>query len=174
MIVWITGISGSGKTTIAQGIIKKYKNFLPQLVNIDGDVVRELFGKNQSYDEKSRIIQIKRIQKICKFLELQKLIIIVSALYCNKDLMRWNRKNFNNYYEIYINASLDIVKKRDPKKLYKKYYDGKEKNIVGIDIKWNSPVNYDLKIDMREDTRLENIIEKITSKLDIFKELDVK
>ena len=69
MVIWITGISGSGKTTIAQGIISKYKEHLPNLVNIDGDLVREFFEEDLQYDEISRIKQIKRIQKICKFLE---------------------------------------------------------------------------------------------------------
>ena len=131
MIIWLSGISGSGKTTIAEGIITRYKKFLPHLVNVDGDLVREFFSEQLSYDEISRIKQIRRIQKICKFLEKQHLILIVSALYSNPELMQWNRENFLNYYEIYLDASLELVKKRDPKNLYKKFQEGKEKNIVG-------------------------------------------
>ena len=48
--------------------------------------------------------------------------------------MKWNRENFSDYYEIFLDANLSLVKKRDPKNLYKKYQEGKEKNIVGIDI----------------------------------------
>ncbi len=168
MIIWLTGISGSGKTTIAEGIIKKYKNYIPQLINVDGDMVREFFGDIKNYDENSRILQIKRIQKICKFLERQKLILIVSALYSNKQLLDWNRKNFSKYFEIYLEASLDLVRKRDPKNLYKKYYDGVEENVVGIDIKWNPPTKYDLKINMTEDITKENVIDKISLKINIF------
>ena len=75
MIIWITGISGSGKTTIAQEIIKIYKKHLPNLINIDGDIVRHFFGQKLKYNEADRIEQIKRIQKICKFLEQQGLNI---------------------------------------------------------------------------------------------------
>lgn len=171
MIIWITGISGSGKTTIANEIIKTYKKYLPNIVNVDGDIVRQFFDQNLKYEEDDRIKQIKRIQKICKFLEQQDLILIVSALYSNKELMKWNRENFSDYYEIFLDANLSLVKKRDPKNLYKKYQEGKEKNIVGIDIPWNPPLNYDLKILMDERTKVKDVIKLIASKLKIFQNL---
>ena len=171
MIIWITGISGSGKTTIANEIISEYKKYLPNIVNIDGDIVRQFFDQNLKYEEDDRIKQIKRIQKICKFLEQQGLILIVSALYSNNKLMKWNRENFSNYYEIFLDANLSLVKKRDPKNLYKKYQEGKEKNIVGIDIPWNPPLNYDLKILMDERTKVKDVIKLIASKLKIFQNL---
>jgi adenylylsulfate kinase-like enzyme len=173
MIIWITGISGSGKTTIAQRIISKYKKHLPNLVNVDGDLVREFFGEDLQYDEVSRVKQIKRIQKICKFLEKQELILIVSALYSNPELMQWNRKHFLKYYEIYLDASIDLVKKRDPKSLYQKFREGKEKNIVGIDIPWQAPEKYNLKIKMKENTNIDDIIEEISLKISCFNDLGI-
>lgn len=167
MIIWITGISGSGKTTIASSLIKKYKSVIRNLVNVDGDIVRELFGNDLMYDTKSRITQIKRIQRLCLFLESQNLVVIASALYSDSKLMLWNRENFKNYYEIYLEASLDLVKKRDVKGLYKKYEKGLEKNIVGLDIPWHIPQNFDLKINMDELPSIEEVIDRITKKLDI-------
>ena len=169
MIIWITGISGSGKTTIASRLIEKYKNDFNNLVNVDGDIIRDLYENDLDYDIGSRIIQIKRIQKICCFLESQGLIVIASALYSNESLLKWNRKHFKSYYEIYLDASLDVVKYRDVKGLYKKYDKGLEKNIVGLDIPWNEPKNFDLKITMNRNTSLEDTIMRITKKLSIFK-----
>ena len=153
MIVWITGISGSGKTTIANFVLNKLKKY-SNLVNLDGDVIRNLFGDDLGYDVNSRITQIKRIQKLCFFLESQDLIVIVSALYSSEDLLNWNRKNFQNYLEIYLHADIDLVKKRDPKSIYKKYSLGKE-NIVGIDIDWDEPSKPNIRIDMNDSTSLE-------------------
>ena len=165
MVIWITGISGAGKTTIATSIIQNYKHRFHNLVNIDGDVVRELYGSDLGYEEKDRISQIKRMQKLCLFLENQNLIVIASALYSNFELMDWNRKNFSEYFEIYLNASLDLVKKRDPKGIYQKFVKGEEKNLVGIDIPWHEPKKPNLVIDMDEvksvsDVR-KNIIESL-------------
>ena len=171
MIIWITGISGSGKTTVAKGLIKKYRKHLPNLINVDGDLVREMFDNNLKCDKISRIKQIKRIQKICKFLEKQELIIIVSALYSDPKLLKWNKENFLNYYEIYLDASLELVKKRDPKNLYRKFKEGKEKNIVGIDIPWQKPLKYNLKINMQENTSIAIVIKEISLKVACFKNL---
>ena len=122
------------------------------------------------YDLKSRILQIKRIQKLSLFLEKQNLIVLVSALYCNDSLMQWNRENFKNYYEIYLEASLDTVKSRDVKKLYRNYERGLEKNIVGIDIPGFTQ-NFDLKISMDNNISIAETIDIIIKKLDYLNKL---
>ena len=86
MIIWITGISGSGKSTISNAIIRKYKNNIPNLVNIDGDAIRDLYENKLGFKVKDRIKQIKRIQNICMLLEKQGLVVITSALYSNDNL----------------------------------------------------------------------------------------
>jgi len=170
MIVWITGISGSGKTTIAKALVKKLKPKIPHLFNVDGDEVRELFGEDLGYTERDRMIQIKRIQRLCHLLEKQNQVVIASALYSNKDLLKWNRENFSEYYEIYLNAPLALVKERDVKGLYKKYENGDEKNIIGLDIPWHEPKNPDLKIDCSGDLSLDEVIQKIINLIPKFKE----
>ena len=168
MIIWITGISGAGKTTLALEVLKKLRDKHKNVVGLDGDIVRNLFENNLNYDISSRVIQIKRLQRISLFLQSQNIIVVVSALYSSVDLLRWNRKNFKSYYEIYLNASLELVMKRDVKGLYKKFKEGKEKNIVGIDIPWNPPLNFDLKINMDEMFSIKETINIIAEKLKIF------
>ena len=170
MIIWITGLSGSGKTTISQELFKKYKPKIKNLVCVDGDVIRNLYDNDLAYDEKSRIKQIIRIQKLCDYLNQQKLIVIVAALYNNVDLMTWNQKNFQNYFQIYLNAPVDLVKKRDPKKLYYKYEKGLQNNIVGIDIPWHNPINSDLTINMTEKTNKKEVLEIIKKNIEIFRD----
>ena len=106
MIIWLTGLSGSGKTTISNILYSKLKTSIPPLVKIDGDEIRELFNDTKTYDENSRYNQIKRIQRLALILSKQGLYVIVSALYCNPELMEWNRKNFKSYYEIYLDIPL--------------------------------------------------------------------
>ena len=98
MVVWLTGISGAGKTTIAKSIYNFLKPKLKSLVFIDGDVIRDLYGNDLGFSEECRKIQISRVQKITSFLNKQNLPIIVAALYANKSILKWNRNNFPNYF----------------------------------------------------------------------------
>lgn len=168
MIIWITGISGAGKTTLALEVLKKLKEKHKNVVNLDGDIIRDLFDNDLNYDIKSRIQQIKRLQKLSLFLQTQNIIVVVSALYSSAGLLRWNRRNFKSYFEIYLDVSLDLVVKRDVKGIYKKFKEGKEKNIVGIDIPWNPPLNFDLKINMDKSISIKDTMSIISKKLKIF------
>ena len=139
MLIWITGLSGAGKTTIANQLIKKYKRKIPNLVSIDGDIVRDLFQNDLGFTKSERIIQIKRIQRLSLMLYKQNLFIIVSALYSNSALLNWNKKNFPKYFEIYLKTTVKYVSKRDVKGIYTKKKDTGNRNIVGVDIPWISP-----------------------------------
>ena len=148
MLIWITGLSGAGKTTIANQLIKKYKKKIPNLVNIDGDIVRNLFQNDLGFTKPERITQIKRIQRLSQILYKQNLFIIVSALYSNSALLNWNKKNFPKYFEIYLKATIKCVSKRDFKGIYAKQIQDKGySNIVGIDIPWIAPKKPNLVID---------------------------
>ena len=145
MVIWITGISGAGKSTIAKALMQSFKDKVPELINIDGDTVRDVFDEKLGYTENDRKKHIKRIQRLCLLLDKQEQVVITSALYSNKDILSWNRKNFSEYYEIYLDVSIEIAQKRDTKGLYDKYKKGLEKNIVGLDIPWQHPEKPDLK-----------------------------
>jgi adenylylsulfate kinase-like enzyme len=89
------------------------KEKISNLVLLDGDSVRSFFGDNLGYKKADRIRQIKRLQKISLMLYNQGSFVIVAALYSNEDLLDWNRKNISSYYEIFMEASFDVLSKRD-------------------------------------------------------------
>ena len=146
MVIWMTGLSGAGKTTICESILRKLKPTMPQLGLVDGDVVRDVFGNDLDYSEPSRHKQIKRIQSLAKVMDDQDFVVLVAALYSHPDLLNWNRANFSDYFEIYLDASLDLVRSRDPKGLYAKVDAGQMDHVVGIDITWRVPETPDLRI----------------------------
>jgi adenylylsulfate kinase len=146
MVLWITGISGAGKTTVADAIRDILKPSFPQLVRLDGDEIREVFGKSLGYSAEDRSIQIQRIQRLALVLSRQQIIVIVAALYSHPSLLEWNSKNLPNYFEVHLDASLDLVKNRDSKGLYGQAEQMEIPNIVGLDIPRYDPVSPDLHI----------------------------
>jgi adenylylsulfate kinase len=148
MVIWMTGLSGAGKTTLCEALTQRLKAALPALTNLDGDVVRQVFGGELGYAETDRVTQIKRIQSLAEMLDRQGMVVLVAALYAHPDLLAWNRATFDDYFEIYLNAPIGLVQQRDPKGLYAKAAAGTMSQVVGLDIPWHAPVNPDLTIDM--------------------------
>jgi adenylylsulfate kinase len=144
MVIWLCGLSGSGKSTIGNALFQQIKPLMPNLVLVDGDTIRSLFGNDLGFDVKSRIVQINRIQRIVKFLNEQELAVIVTALYSNVELLRHNRENFTRYFEVYVKTPIEILEKRDTKGLYKGARLGDIKDVVGVDIAWSEPKTSDL------------------------------
>lgn len=146
MVVWITGISGAGKTTVADKIRDMLKPNLPHVVRLDGDEIRAVFGKSLSYRAEDRMIQIQRIQRIAAVLAKQDIIVIVAALYSHPELLTWNREHIDRYFEVHLDASLELVTRRDAKGLYAEAAEMETPNIVGIDIPRHDPAAPDLYI----------------------------
>jgi len=147
MVLWITGLSASGKTTVGRAFLEIVKSSSVPKVFLDGDFVREMFGGDLGYDEKSRIKHIQRVQRLTKFLTDQGIDVVVAALYSNRELLAENRKLFDRYFEVYLKADINFLKLRENKFLYTKSQSGEITDVVGVDIKWQVPNSPDLIID---------------------------
>lgn len=147
MVIWLTGLSGAGKTTISKILLPLVKGRLGSSIHIDGDLIRELFGNNLGYDLNARVLQVKRIQLLAKFISDQDINVIVSALYSNPDLLQWNRENLRGYFEVHVYAPLTVLHQRDSKGLYRDFLNGTRDNVVGHDIPWIKPASPDMFVD---------------------------
>jgi adenylylsulfate kinase len=147
-VVWLTGLSGSGKTTIALQLEKElYKlGFLVQI--LDGDNIRAGINNNLSFSEGDRTENIRRIAEVSK-LFLNCGIITINCFVSPTIKMRQIAKKIigkENYYEIFIDADLETCEKRDVKGLYKKARNGEIKNFTGIDSQYEKPNNPSLEV----------------------------
>lgn len=168
MVLWITGLSASGKTTVARAFLEISKNSGVQKVFLDGDYVRELFGGDLGYDEISRIKHIQRVQRLAKFLTSQGIDVVVAALYNNREILAENRKLFDTYFEVYLKADIEFLKLRENKSLYTKSQNNEISDVVGVDIKWQEPTSPDLIIDT-------NVLKQSTAlALEIYNALKLK
>ena len=146
MVLWIIGMSGSGKTTVAEYVYKKLKTRINNLVLIDGDVLRKIMGNDLGHTVDDRRKNAYRITRLCKFLDSQGINVICAVLSIFPQSHVWNRKNIKDYFELYIKVPFQVLVGRDPKGYYKKALSGKLKNFVGVDIKFPQPLMPDMVI----------------------------
>ena len=139
MVIWVTGLSGAGKTTLCLEILPRLKRRMAQVVFLDGDAVRTVVQDDLGFTEADRVVQIGRIQRFARLLSEQGLVVLVAALYTSKDLLAWNRATFNPYLEVLVDTPLNVVEARDPKGIYAKARAGVSRNVVGLDIPFHRP-----------------------------------
>jgi adenylyl-sulfate kinase len=151
-VIWVTGLSGCGKTTLCDALHALLKPRMPHLIKLDGDEIRAAFGNDLGYAESERKKQIGRIQRIARMLADQGLVVLVAALYSHPELLAWNRANLPGYFEIYLRADLDFLAGRDLKGLYQKGRRGEMTDVVGVDIPWHAPQSADMVIDAAAQT----------------------
>ena len=132
MIIWITGISGVGKTTLAKKLYGTLRKKNKNIVHIDGDQFRKMLNNDLGYSLKDRDINAQRIINFVKFLNQFKINIIVSANLTSHKYRVYCKKNIKNFYEIHISTELKTLLIRDKKKIYNKKNKSK---IVGYGIK---------------------------------------
>ena len=147
MVIWITGISASGKSTLGRYFFKKFKKKNKNTVFLDGDEFRKIFHDDIKYTLRDRDVNAIRLTSLVKYVSDQKVNLIVSANITSQRFRNWCRKNVKNYFEIFIDTPMEILRKRDYKKLYKNAFSGKIKNVVGVNIKFIKPKKSDLIID---------------------------
>lgn len=147
-VIWMSGLSCSGKSTLAERLDKELFNrgFLSQV--IDGDIVRNGLNKGLGFSTEERHENLRRVAEVAKlFLGCGVITIVsfISPTLHSRTLAR-NIIGDEDFLEAYINAPLDICEKRDTKGLYKQARDGKIKNFTGIDMPFEPPENPGVEI----------------------------
>ena len=142
LFLWVTGLSGSGKSVVAKGI-KQYisQNYGPTLL-VSGDNLRNIF-KYRKYSRRDRLKFAKIKLKFCKFVLEQKINVIYSTISLFESVRRMNKREISNYIEIYIKADIKKIIRFKKKKIYHKK---NKKNIWGIDLKPEYPKKPDILI----------------------------
>ena len=111
-LIWITGLSGSGKTTIAKNLYRILKKNNKNHVHLDGDKLRYVLAQYSSYDKKSREQLAETYARLCKTLTHQGINVIISTISMFHGVHAYNRDNNNNYYEIFLDVDKEILLER--------------------------------------------------------------
>ncbi len=146
MVVWIIGLSGAGKTTLANEVIAQVRRSQNNVFLIDGDVVREAFGNDLGYTLEDRRTNARRVCQLGKLLDDQEINVVCAILSLFPESRSWNRENLKNYYEIFIDTPMQNLVERDSKGIYRRFNRGEIRDVAGMDIEFPRPDNADLII----------------------------
>ena len=166
-LIWITGLSGSGKTTIGKKVYDKLKENYINTVFLDGDNFREILGNDLGHTPKDRLENAKRIHRMCKFLVSQKINVVCATMSLYKEVHKLNRDSIENYFEVFIECDIDELIRRDQKGLYTKAVKGDIQNVVGVNLPYDKPKSCKLIINNSTQSNLE---EKVQEILNLIKE----
>ena len=150
MIVWITGISGAGKTTLGKRLVSEFRKLGRTTIFLDGDELRSIFkseNKSIHYDRTSRIELALKYSRLCAFISKQGMDVVIATISMYREVFEWNSKNLSDYYEVFLNVPDNIVVNRDAKGIYADYQSGKIKDVAGFDLKVDLPQNPALVIE---------------------------
>ena len=165
MVIWFLGKSASGKTFLGEKLYNALRVNYPNIVFLDGDLLRNAISKDLGHSKEDRYISEERRSKLSKILSDQGIHVIMSGLSNEPEIREWNKKNIKDYLEIYLKTDKNTLYRRDPKGIYKNYFKGNIKNVVGEDIVFQEPVAPWMTIDNDSDNNSKEIIDSIVLKL---------
>lgn len=150
-VVWITGLSGAGKTTLAKNLAIKLRNRGELAILLDGDELREIFGavsvNSNNHGRQGRLALAFRYAQLCKIISSQGFTVIIATISLFREVHEWNRNHLPGYFEVYLKVPVEQLRMRDPKGIYKRYDAGEITNVAGLDLLIDEPESPDLFID---------------------------
>lgn len=151
-VLWMTGLSGAGKSTIANLLEQKLQAMGKHTYLLDGDNVRHGLNKDLGFTDRDRVENIRRVAEVAKLMVDAGLIVIVSFIspFRSERTMARALLQEGEFVEIFVETPLEICEARDPKGLYAKARSGKLANFTGIDSPYEPPQSPELRIDTTE------------------------
>ncbi len=168
-VLWFTGFSGSGKSTIADRLEQKLHALGKRTYLLDGDNVRHGLNKDLGFTDQDRVENIRRVAEVSKLMVDAGLIVLTSFIspFRSERQMARAMLEEGEFVEVFVDTPLEICEQRDPKGLYKKARAGELKNFTGIDSDYEVPENAELVLksgEMDPDTLADQIIEYLNKK----------
>jgi adenylylsulfate kinase len=154
-VVWLTGLSGSGKTTIARIVEDAVKSMNHCVVVLDGDEIRRHLSPDLGFSKRDRELNVERVAYLSHILSRSGIIAIVAFISPFRTSRDHARKLIGDFVEVWVKCSLETCKKRDPKGLYAKVMRGEITDFTGIDQDYEIPLNPEIILDTDKKTSLQ-------------------
>lgn len=144
--IWLTGLSGAGKTTIAVELEHQLRQRGLYIERLDGDTVREGLTRDLGFSKEDRDKNIERVTFVAKLLSRNGVGVIASFISPYREARANVRQNTTNFVEVYVNAPLDVCAARDVKGLYAKAFAGELKGFTGVNDPYEAPESPEITV----------------------------
>lgn len=162
-LIWITGLSGAGKTTLAKRLHRDMVESGDNVVLLDGDDLREVYGLRNQYSKEERLAMAKRHARMCYLLTSQNINVICATISMFDDVRNWNRTHQTWYTEVFLDVSLELRTKRS--ELYLQCKKDSNVHVVGCDIEPELPGRADIILRNEGTEGIEPVFNKLKSQL---------
>lgn len=168
-VIWITGLSGAGKTTLARELVVRMRALDTAVVMLDGDDLREIFGmvetNTENYDREGRLLLALRYARMCQIIADQGVTVVIATISLFREVHIWNRAHISDYFEVYLKVPLEEVRRRDPKGIYQRFDAGELEHIAGLDLDIDEPENPDVVVEFKPEKKVSEIANDLLSSL---------
>jgi len=151
-VIWLTGLPGSGKTTIANNLLITLRERGLKVELFDGDEVRKQLSPDLGFTKKDRELHARRVVYLSKILARNGIASIVSLISPYIEFRAFARAEIPSFVEVYVKASLETCMKRDPKGLYKKALNGEISDLTGLQDVYEEPLNPEVVVETEKET----------------------
>ena len=163
--LWFTGLSGAGKTTIAEIVERELRERGRSVEVLDGDIVRTNLSKGLSFSREDRNVNVLRIGFVANLLTRNGVGVIVSAISPYKEARDQVRRRIIDFVEVFVDCPLEVCAERDVKGLYKKAFSGEIKEFTGVSDPYEAPAAPELTIKTNEEDPRESA-QRVLDKLE--------
>jgi adenylylsulfate kinase len=167
LVVWFTGLSGSGKTTIALNVEKRLFDQGRLVCRLDGDHIRQGLNADLGFSDADRKENIRRVAEVAKLFQQAGMIVLASFISPHREMRAFARQIVppGSFIEVYVKASLSVCMERDPKGFYRRALANEIKDYTGIDQEYEEPLAPELKLDT-ESSSLDECVELVLREIE--------
>ena len=168
-VIWITGLSDSGKTTLANEVVSRLKQSNHPVISLDGDELRGVFGASAesegNHARQARLNLAMKYSRLCYLLASQGMTVVIGTISLFREVHEWNRENLPGYFEVFLKVPMDELRRRDSKGIYKKFDSGELTNVAGLDLTVDEPQAADIRFDFEPERSIVSMTDELFKKI---------
>lgn len=161
-VLWFTGLSGAGKTSVATPLTEILKARGLKVERLDGDVVRQSLTRDLGFSKEDRDKNIERVTFVAKLLSRNEVGVLASFISPYRETRAMIRRETTNFIEVFVHAPLEICAERDVKGMYAKAFAGEIENFTGVNDPYEEPLDPDILLNTHQETVEESVAKCLT------------